>query len=173
MRSGLLAEFDSPDALVRAHDRLRAAGYTRISSWTPYPVRDIVKRSPESRVPWIMLGAGALGAASGYWVEWWCNARDYPIDVGGRPLDSIPAFIPIAFESGVLAASLAGFLAMLVSCGLPRLHHPMFEVDGFERASVDRFWLGVDRADPCFDESVSDALEGAGALRCERIGDER
>jgi Protein of unknown function (DUF3341) len=103
-------------------------------------------------------------------VQWWCNAYDYPLDVGGRPLHSAPAFIPITFESAVLAASLTGFFAMIVLSGLPRLHHPVFGIDGFERASVDRFWIGVERADPCFDETVREELSAAGALRCERVG---
>jgi len=168
-----MAEFDSPDALARAYDHLRALGYERLSSFTPYPVRGVLRRLPESRVPWLMLGAGLLGAGLGYLLEWWCNGYDYPIDVGGRPLHSVPAFIPIAFESGVLAASLTGFFAMLGFSGLPRLHHPVFEVDGFERASVDRFWIAIDDQDPSFDDGVSDELARMGALRCERIGGRR
>ena len=89
---------------------------------------------------------------------------------GGRPYNSIPAYIPIAFESGVLAASLAGFVAILALSGLPRLYHPMFEVEGFERASINRFWIGVDASDPRFDDGVDEVLEAAGALRCHRIG---
>lgn len=170
MRDGIVAEFDGPDGFERAFLRLRALGYTRLRSWTPYPVRAVVTRLPESGVPWIMLAAGLTGASLGYLVQWWCNAHDYPLDVGGRPFNSIPAYIPIAFESGVLAAALAGFLSILGLSGLPRLHHPMFEVDGFERASVDRFWIGVDASDPRFDERVGEVLEASGALRCRRIG---
>jgi hypothetical protein len=170
MRSGVVAEFDAAEPLVRAYDRLLAIGYTRLSSWTPYPVRALVKRPPESMVAWVMLGAGLFGAGFGYLIQWWCNGYDYPIIVGGRPLNSAPAFIPIAFESGVLAASLTGFFTMLAFCGLPRLWHPVFEVEGFERASVDRFWIGVDADDPLFDEGVRDELVRCGALRCERVG---
>ena len=170
MREGLLAEFADPEGLERAMRRLQAIGCTRIESWTPYPVRGVVTRLPESKVPWIMLVAGLSGAALGYLVEWWCNAVDYPLNVGGRPFNSIPAYIPIAFESGVLAASIAGFLSILVLSGLPRLHHPVFEVDGFDRAAVDRFWIGVDASDPSFDDRVQGVLESSGALRCERLG---
>jgi hypothetical protein len=169
MREGLVAEFAGPEGLERAIERLRAIGCTRIESWTPYPVRGVVTRLPESPVPWIMLGCGLAGAALAYLLEWWCNAFDYPINVGGRPLHSIPAYIPIAFESGVLAASLAGFVSLLVLSGLPRLHHPVFEIDGFERAAVDRFWIGVDASDPSFDDRVQGLLEGSGALRCQRV----
>jgi hypothetical protein len=173
MRDGLVAEFDGPEGLERAQRRLEALGYTRLRSWTPYPVRSVVTQLPESPVPWIMLVAGLSGAALGYLVQWWCNARDFPLDVGGRPFHSVPAFIPIAFESGVLAASLAGFFSILGLSGLPRLYHPIFEVDGFERASVDRFWIGVDASDPRFGDDVREVLESSGALRCERIGSAR
>jgi hypothetical protein len=164
-----MAEFDSPEALARAFERLERAGYTRLRAWSPYPVRATQDRLPESPVPWVMLGAALFGGGFGYLLQWWCNAYAYPIDVGGRPLNSAPAFIPITFESAVLAASLAGFFAMLAYCGLPRLVHPVFEVDGVELASVDRFWLGVDDRDPRFDEAVADDLAAMGALRCERV----
>jgi Protein of unknown function (DUF3341) len=170
VRDGMFAEFDSPEALERAFVRLQALGYTRLRSWTPYPVRGVVTRLPESLVPWIMLVCGLGGAALGYFIEWWCNAYDYRLNVGGRPFHSIPAFIPIAFESGVLSASIAGFLSILGLSRLPRLYHPVFEIDGFERASIDRFWIGVGANDPRYDERVREVLEQSGALRCERVG---
>jgi hypothetical protein len=170
MRDGILAEFESPHALLQAHDRLRALGYTRIFSWTPYPVRGVVRRLPESLVPWIMLAAALIGGGFGYLLQYWCNAVSYPIDVGGRPLHSAPAFIPITFESAVLASSLAGFFTMVAFAGLPRLHHPLSQIPGFERASIDRFWIGVDLSDARYDRSVGNDLAQLGALRCERIG---
>ena len=170
MREGIVAEFAEPEGLERAFLRLKAIGCTRLESWTPYPVRGVVTRLPESIVPWLMLAAGLTGAALAYLLQWWCNAYDYPLNVGGRPLNAIPAYIPISFESGVLAASLTGFLAILMLSGLPRLHHPLFEIDGFERASVDRFWIGVDASDPSFGDQVQRLLESSGALRCQRIG---
>lgn len=169
MHSWRMAEFDSVEAFERAYAELERAGYTRLESWTPYGVKNVVKRLPESYVPWIMLGAGLFGAAFGYVLQWWCNARSFPINVGGRPLNSAPAFIPIAFESAVLASSLAGFFAMLGFCGFPRLNHPVFEVPGFSRASIDRFWIGVDESDPRLDDHLSERLLGMGALRCERM----
>lgn len=174
MRSGIVAELPSADALERAHDRLLALGYTRIGSWTPYPLRKVLERLPESKVAWIVFGAGLFGATFGYIVQWWCSARDYPIDVGGRPLHSVPAFVPIAFESAVLFASVTGFVLMLGFSGLPRLYHPLFDVEGFESASIDRFWIGVDDGDPRFDgESVRLELERLGARRFARIGGAR
>lgn len=170
MRRGIMAEFDSPEALAHAYGRLGAMGCTRLYTWTPYPVRGIIRRTFPLAVPWLMLAGGLVGGGLGYLVQWWCNAIDFPIDVGGRPLHSAPAFIPITFESAVLAASLTGFVAMLAFCGLPRIHHPVFAVDGFERATVDRFWLGIDFADPRYDEGLADELTRMGALRCQRIG---
>ncbi len=170
MRSGVLAEFPTPEALAGAYGALERDGFTRLSTFTPYPVKEVQDRLPDSPVPWIMLAAALVGGGAGYAIQWWCNAVSFPIDVGGRPLHSAPAFIPITFESAVLAASVTGFLVMIGACGLPRLHHPVFAVEGFERAMVDRFWLGVDDADPRFDERVSERLSSLGALRCERLG---
>lgn len=97
-----------------------------------------------TRPPWLVFGAGAAGAALGRLVLWWTNARDYPLDVGGRPLDSVPTDVPIMFELTVLFAALAAFGSALALSGLPRLHHPLFELEGFERTAVDRFWILVD-----------------------------
>lgn len=170
MRSGVMAEFESPEALVRAYERLTERGYVRLRSWTPYSVRPLLERAPRSPISWWMMLGAIVGGTLGYLIEWWCNARSFPIDVGGRPLDSVPAFIPITFESAVLASSLTGFFAMIAKCGLPRLVHPTFEIEGFDRASVDRFWLGVDGSDPVFDDRVIGELSQMGALRCERVG---
>jgi hypothetical protein len=158
------------ELLENAYEKLARAGYTRLTTWTPFPVKKVLRRLPESMVPWIMLAAGLLGGGTGYLIQWWCNARSFPIDVGGRPLHSAPAFIPITFESAVLAASVTGFFVLLGFCGMPRLHHPVFEIEGFERAMIDRFWIGVDDSDPAYQDHVSQDLTEMGALRCERIG---
>ena len=169
MRRWLLAEFESPDALVRAYDVLEREGFKGMRTWTPFPIKSIIKRLPESLVPYIMLAFGLFGGTFAYILQWWCNGKDFPINVGARPLHSAPSQIPITFETTVLFASLAGFFVALGFSGLPRLYHPIFRVEGFERASVDRFWLGVDGADPHYREEVADDLLRLGALRCEHM----
>jgi hypothetical protein len=96
-----------------------------------------------SRIPAVVLLAGAIGCALAYAILYFCNAYDYPLDVGGRPLNSIPADIPILFETTVLFAGVTALLAFLFRCGMPRLHHPIHEVPGCERITLDRFWLEV------------------------------
>jgi hypothetical protein len=163
------AEFASEERFVRAFEQLLALGYTKVTTFTPYPVKRVLQMlPPASTVPWIMLGAGSLGAVLGYVIQWWCNARSYPLDVGGRPLDSVPAFIPITFESAVLATCVAGFFVLLGFCGFPRLSHPAFTIEGFDRATVDRFWIAIAESDPRFDEDLTSRLSDLGALRCER-----
>ena len=152
MRTGLLASFDTPEALLRAVRELRRRGYRRMDAFTPYPVEGLeqalgLSRSP---LPKIVFPVAMTGAALAYLVQLWCNAYDYPINVGGRPLHSAPAFIPITFESGVLVSSLAGVFVFLILASLPRLHAPVDDVEGFERASLDRFWVAVDDRDPHF-----------------------
>jgi hypothetical protein len=172
MRSGIVAEFETPEALVAAYERLRQAGYSRLTSWTPYPMRALANRLPQPLfVPLLMLGGALVGAGLAYLIQWWCNGYDYAIDIGARPLDSVPSDIPICFETAVLFASLTGFFALLGVYGFPRLNHPTFEVDGFERASVDRFWLGIDGSDPRIDERLPEELAAMGALRSERLGE--
>ena len=170
MDEGLVAEFESADAIAHAYLSLEADGFTRVTTYTPYPVNAIDARLPRSRLPWLMLTAGLVGGALGYLVQWWCNGMDFPINVGGRPLQSAPAFIPITFESTMLAASVVGFVALIARCGLPRVSHPIDAVEGFARASVDRFWLGIDASDPRFGDGLAVRLRELGALRCARVG---
>jgi hypothetical protein len=149
---GLMAEFDSDHAIVAAAKRLRALGYARLDAFTPRPIdalQDILipKRSS---LPRSVLIAGICGGLTGLGVEWFCNAWDYPLNVGGRPPFSLPAFIPICFEMIVLFAALSAFFGTLYRAGFPRLAHPVFAVANFERASLDRFWLFVSAEDANF-----------------------
>lgn len=141
----VVAEFDSADAVVAAAERVRAIGYARLDALSPYPIPELegplaIRRT---RVRGLVLASGLAAGFAAFVVMHWTNAVAYPLDVGGRPLDSYPTYVPIVFESAVLGAALAAFLGVLLAARLPRLHHPLFELEGFERTTVDRFWLLV------------------------------
>jgi Protein of unknown function (DUF3341) len=168
MRTGLLAEFATPDEMLHAIRELRRRGYKRLDAFTPYPVKGAEQALglTRSRLGWMVFPIAMAGAGLAFLFQLWCNGHDYPINVGGRPLDSAPAFIPITFETGVLTASIAGVVIFLVLAGLPELYAPVFDVEGFERASIDRFWVGVDERDPMFDSArLERDVRELGALR--------
>lgn len=172
IEAGLLAEFAHSAPMVGAARQLYADGCRRVVTFTPYPIRGLAPSLGlgRTRLPLITLLAGLAGAAFAYWLQWYVNAVDYPLDVGGRPAHAAPAFVLITFETTVLFAAGAGFLSLFVLLGLPRLWHPVSEIEGFERATVDRFWVGVPDNDPGFDERrVRDTLEAAGPLRIVRL----
>jgi hypothetical protein len=171
MDTGYLAELPTPEDLLRAVRALQGRGYRRIDAFTPYPVQGLEEALylPRSPLNWCVLPIALAGAGIGYLLQYWCNGVDYPLDVGGRPLHSAPAFIPITFESGVLAASLTACFVWLLLCHLPQLYSPLFDVPGFERASIDRFWVGVDERDPWFNEVQTERdLRDVGALSVAR-----
>jgi hypothetical protein len=168
MRTDLVAEFDAPERLVRAIVDLRRRGYRDLDAFSPYPVKGIdealaLRRSP---ISWLVLPVWMATAAGAYLIQWWCNARDYPLDVGGRPPNSPPAFVPITFEMGILGAAIGSIMLFLALAGLPQLYDPLFATEGFERASEDRFFLGIDSRDPAFDaRALVRTLTDLGALR--------
>src|SRR5262249_10929689 len=136
MKHALLAEFEAPEPMLRAIYRLRELGCRELDAFTPYPIHGIDQALGQKRSPinWLVLPFWVTAAAGAYALQWFCNAYDYPLNVGGRPLHSAPAFIPITFEMGVLGASLGGVLLLFLLAGLPELYHPVFTVDGFESA---------------------------------------
>jgi hypothetical protein len=165
---GVMAEFSTEEGFLGGIDRMRKAGFRNLETFTPYAVEaqeELLPRRP-SRVGWFMLGAGALGGLGAFFLQWYA-ARDYPLNVGGRPLNSWPAFIPITFELTILSAALAGVLGLLWVAGLPRLHHPAFSGSGFERASQDRFFVCVLSSDPQY--SVTAAKTAFEAARAESV----
>jgi hypothetical protein len=153
---GIAAQFDSPEAIVEAAERVHQHGYVRVDAFTPFPIEelsDIVFPRP-SKIPLIMLLGGIIGGATGFFgLQLFSMSVHFPFNVGGRPLNSWPLFIPVTFELTVLISSFFGVIGLLILNGLPRLHHPMFGVAGFERASVDRFFLLIERSDPQFDQT--------------------
>jgi len=145
MPDPVVIELESVEAVVGAAAHLRATGYSVLEAYTPFPIPalDDAIGTRRSKLPWLVLAAGVSGASLAYVVLWWTSAVDYRLDVGGRPYNSLPADVPIVFETTVLFAAGTAFLAALILSGLPRLHHPVFELEGFERTTIDRFWITI------------------------------
>lgn len=144
-RALLMLEFERADRLLAALPALRGRGLVPLEAYTPFSVEGLAEALGHgpSRVRPVMLAAGLAGALAAFGLQAWSAGLAYPINSGGRPLFSWPAFVPVTFEFMVLCAALAGFLALLALCGLPRLNHRVFEVPDFTRASHDRFFLEV------------------------------
>ena len=164
---GVMAEFDTPEALLEATRRAYAAGYRVMDAYSPFPVEELAEAlgSKHTLVPYITLAGGVLGALTGYGLQFWVHAVDLPINVGGRPLNSWPMFIPITFELAVLGAGLFTLVGLLVLNRLPEPYHPVFNVARFAHASRDRFFLCIEARDPRFaHESTTEFLARQGAL---------
>lgn len=149
---GLMAEFSEPEALLRAAERTNEAGYRRFDAYAPWPVEGLAEAVglPRNRVALLTLLGGMAGGLTGFGMQWFAAASDYPIDVAGRPFFSWPAFVPITFELTVLFGGLTAAFGMLALNGLPRLHHPVFYLPAFARASKDRFFLCIEAQDKKF-----------------------
>jgi hypothetical protein len=168
MRAGVVGELPDAAALLDAVRELRRRGHRDLDAFTPYPVEglDEALDLPRSPLNWRTMPLGALGALVGYFLQLWCNGVDYPLNVGGRPLNSAPAFIPITFETGVLFAAVFGVLWGLWLTRLPRLYLPLFDAEGFERATLDRFFVGIDAREPGFSRARAEQdLAEIGATR--------
>lgn len=157
---GLLAEFTTGDEMAAALRKARAAGYTRMDGFSPYPVGDAADALdfPKSEMGPIMFIGGLTGAFSGFIMQYWANTWGYALIVGGRPFFSWPSFIPITFEMMVLTTALTGLFALLAICGLPRYHHPLFNSKTFDRATRDRFFICIEAIDPKYDASATRAF---------------
>ena len=150
---GLLAEFDTPGDLVRAARQAREDGWRRLDCYTPYPVEEAAEAIGfhRNRVPLVTLVGGLMGLAAMFSMETWVSVIAYPLNIGGKPLHSWPAFIPITFECTILVAALSAVLGMLALNGLPMPYHPVFNVQRFALASRNRFFLVIEASDAKFE----------------------
>ena len=173
---GVVAEFETAEQLIQAAEKTRLAGYQFFEAYTPFPVEGLPEAIGLKRnaVPLITLVGGLLGGLGGFFFQLWVSASAYPLNIGGRSLNSWPAFIPVTFELTVLGASLSAVFGMLALNGLPRPHHPLFNVDRFQkRASVDRFFLCIEARDPKFSVSgVTRFLQGLKATNVSEVEDD-
>jgi len=150
---GLMAEFHSPETLVEAARRAFREGFRRMDAYTPFPIEGLSEAIGfhRTRIPLIVLIGGLVGCLGGFFLQYWVAVLDYPINIGGRPLNSWPSFIPVAFELTILIAALSAFFGVLALNGLPMPYHPVFNVKEFELASRNRFFLCIEAADAKFD----------------------
>lgn len=169
---GLLAEFDTAKALITAAKGIREAGYRHVEAFSPYPLPEAAEALGYRRpgVAGLVFIGGLVGGLSAFFMQYWIAVWSYPVNVGGRPLDSWPQFIPVTFELTVLIAALTGFFGVLILCGLPRYHHPLFAMERFDRSTTDRFFLCVESTDPLFERPATHTfLSGLGATGIEEV----
>ena len=155
---GVMAQFDNPSALVAAARETYTAGYRQINGYSPFPIEELSEAIgfKRSALPIIVLIGGIIGALGGFFMQYWMEVIDYPINVGGKPFNSWPAFIPVTFECTVLVAAFSAVLGMLALNKLPQPYHPVFNAPNFALATRDSFFLVIESKDPKFnhDEAV-------------------
>ena len=171
---GLMAEFEDATALTEAARATYAAGYRKMDAYSPVPIEELhdAMHMHDDRLPKLVLAGGILGGLGGYGLQYYVSAIAYPINVGGRPLHSWPTFIPVTFETTILAAALTAVLGMLALNGLPQPFHPVFNVPRFALASRNRFFLCIESRDPKF--NINDTrtfLESLGAREVTTVED--
>ena len=150
---GLMAEFETPSALVAAAHATHAAGYKKVEAYTPYPIEEVSEalEHHRSKMPLVVLGGGIFGACAGFGLAYWSSVIEYPMNIAGKPFNSWPAFAIPTFETTILFAAFAAVFGMLALNGLPMPHHPVFNVPAFERASRDRYFLCIEATDSRYD----------------------
>jgi Protein of unknown function (DUF3341) len=159
---GVTAEFDNPTALVNAARAAREKGYHKLDAYSPFPIEELndVLHLHRNKLPLIVLLGGITGGLTGYLLQYYVTVWEFPINIGGRPLHSWPAYIIITFELTVLFAAISCVLGLLALCGLPTPYHPMFNVPRFATASRNRFFLCIEASDPLFDhDKTAEFLE--------------
>ena len=164
---GVVAEFENPSDLVAAARRVYSLGYRRINGYSPYPIEELSEAIgfTHTSLPLIVFIGGLVGGIGGFLMQYYIEVIDYPINVGGKPYNSWPAFIPITFEMTVLVAAFSAVLGMLVLNKLPQPDHPVFNLPNFAMATRDRFFLAIEANDPKFHHAeVIELLKSLNAL---------
>ena len=171
---GVLARYENPAELYHACERVRDAGYQAWDACTPFPVHGLEKAMgvPPSKLPWFVLAIGLAGSAFMLWFQVYAMGDLYPYIVGGKPLFSIPAFVPVWYEITVLSACLTAFFGNWILNGLPRPNHPAFNSKAFERVTDDKFFIMIEASDSKFDRERTKALlQSTGASLVEELED--
>ena len=163
----LVAEFADDHALLEAAEKTRDAGFEKIDAYSPFPIHGMTDAIGMKRpiLAWVVFGAALIGMVAGFGLQYWVSVLNTPFNVGGKPMNSWPQFIPITFECTILAAGLAAVIGMLAFNGLPRPFHPLFEHPQFNRVNDDKFFLVIEAKDPKYDASDTRTfLEGLGPI---------
>jgi hypothetical protein len=162
---GVMAEFDSAQALVDAARHTMAAGYARVEAYTPVPVEELndVIHKKRTRLPKLVLMGGLTGMATGFALQYWASVLEYPLNVGGRPFASWPAFVIPSYELTILFSALTAAGGMIALNGLPQPYHPVFNQPRFSLASSDKFFLVIEADDPKYSSQTAAFLESLGA----------
>ncbi len=172
---GVMGEFSTPEDLLAATKKAREAGYKHVEAYTPFPVEGLSEAVgfKWTAVPLLTLMGGLGGGLTGFGLQYWVAAITYPLNIGGRPLNSWPAFIPVTFELTVLGASIFAVFSMLALNKLPQPYHPVFNVERFSQASTDKFFLCIEARDPKFDlVETSKFLQSLHAQHVNEVKDE-
>jgi hypothetical protein len=171
---GLMAEFADPNALTDAARRTYAEGYRKTDAYSPFPIEPVWEALGvhDRPVSFFVLCGGIVGMIAGFGLCYWVSTIAYPLNVGGRPFNSWPSFIPVTFELTILVASFAAVISMIVLNGLPMPYHPVFNVPSFKRASQDGFFLTIESTDPKFDRGrTAEFLKSLGAKEVNEVQD--
>jgi hypothetical protein len=170
---GILARFPNPETLVSAARQVTEAGYRSLDAYTPFPVEDLSEalRLKPSRLPFAVLAGGIIGGLLGYFMQYFATVVWLPLNIGGRPLNSWPAYIPITFELTILLAAFGGVIGLFIVTRFPQPYHPVFNVEDFQKhGSQDGFYLGIEAGDPKFDMTETRKfMEKLGAILVEDI----
>jgi Alternative complex III, ActD subunit len=153
---GLMTEFDNAEDLLKAAKQTHDEGYRCMDAYSPFPIHGLAEAVGYRHriLPWLVLAGGILGGLGGFGLQYWVSVIELPVNIGGRPFNSWPSFIPVTFECTILGAALTAVLGMLALNGLPKPYHPVFNAERFRLASSNRFFLCIEAADRKFEESA-------------------